>query len=168
MNKWWADSMECVQDLLADGEDSPRKTIRRTTQGTDHSMWCDGRTSSDFNTRSIETSPIWQESFARNISRIRMDRGWNLERRHSHSGYRGSGKDGPIRNLFTKSQCERSVEISTGRRIYILNSRWYTKMSGRDYEVQEPTQRREQTVGSEDLSRGLRRSGRPSTDRITR
>ena len=28
-------------------------------------------------------------------------------------------------------------------------------MSGRDYEVREPTQRREQTVGSEDLSRGL-------------
>ena len=58
--------------------------------------------------------------------------------------------------------CERSIDITKGTRIHIPNSRWYSKMSGRDYELREPTSRREQTVRSEDLSGELQGdSGEP-------
>ena len=43
------------------------------------------------------------------------------------------------------------------------------KLSGRDHEFREPTQRREQPVGSEDVSGELQgEPGRPSTDRTKR
>ena len=79
--KWLTESMECfcnlrnVQDLLADGKNFRRMTILRTLPGTDHSIWSDGRVSSDFNKRSIQTSPIWEESLTWNISWICIERG---------------------------------------------------------------------------------------------
>ena len=44
-------------------KNSPWKTIRRTIQGTDHSICSNCRIPSDFNKRSIQTSPTWKVSF---------------------------------------------------------------------------------------------------------
>ena len=56
--------------------------------------------------------------------------------------------------LCTKSPCERSVDLLKRRRIHVLHDST-AKLSGRDYEFREPTPRREQNVGNEDLSGGL-------------
>ena len=54
--------------------------------------------------------------------------GKNLERKYSDCGYRGIGKDGRIRNLSLENQCERSIDITQGRRIHIPSDRWYSKI----------------------------------------
>ena len=62
--KWWADSMESychlrkVQDLLADGN-CLWKTIPRTIQRSNNSVWSNARVPSDFSTRPSKTSSIW-------------------------------------------------------------------------------------------------------------
>ena len=45
-------------------------------------FWSSGWISSDFSTRSIKTSSIWQESLTWDLSCVWVDRGKNLERRH--------------------------------------------------------------------------------------
>ena len=77
--------MECdcylrnVQDFLTDGKTPCERrfgepTIRKSVQ----SIWSNGWISSDFNSRSIKTSLIWKESFARKTSGICIDRDVNL------------------------------------------------------------------------------------------
>ena len=79
--KWWADSVECycylrnVQDLLAGGKTLHERRFGEPFKGL--------AVVSDFCTSPVKAPPIWQESFARHIPRICIDRGRNLERRYS-------------------------------------------------------------------------------------
>ena len=52
----------------------------------------------------------------------------------------------------SQNQRERSIDVTKGRRIHFPAADGTAKLSGRDYEFREPTQRREQTVRSEDPS----------------
>ena len=65
-----------LAELTGGWENSMWKTIRRTA----HSIGSNGRVSSNFNERSIQTAPIWEESFSWNISRIGIDREENSEK----------------------------------------------------------------------------------------
>ena len=135
--------MECycylpnVQDLLTD----EKKTL------------------ADINKRSFNTSSIWQESFIRNISWVRIDRGENLERRHSDYWYRRIGEYGRIRDLSSKNQCKRSTDhINGGKnsvRMRLRIPRTHSKAE---------TYRRERRS----QWRTSRRIGRASTDRTKR
>ena len=58
------------------------------------------------------------ESFTNDISWVCIDRGENLERRHSDCGHSRIGKGGRIRNLSSKNQCRRIVYITKGRRAW--------------------------------------------------
>ena len=123
---WWS-SPHCDhqwkewQDLLTDGGNSWCKTIGRTIQRVNNSCWSNGWSSSDFSTRSIKTSSIWQECLPRIFlgSSLIAGRIWE---------YRGIGKDGRIRHLSSKNQRERSIYITRRRRIDIPSSRWYSKI----------------------------------------
>ena len=42
---------------------------------TNNSIWFDNQISPNFSQRLVKTSPVWQESFTRNISCMRIDRG---------------------------------------------------------------------------------------------
>ena len=125
--------------------------------------------SPDFSARSIKTSSIWQESIARNLSWICIDRGriWkgdiliadleDLEKLDASDVY--------PRRLNAKD-----VLISQEGDEFIFPAADGTaKMSGRDHELREPTLRREQSERSEDFSGELQGElGRVSTDRIKR
>ena len=94
-----------------------------TIHRTNNSFWSNGLISPDFNTRSIKTSPIWQDSFTRNLSWVCIDRGGNLGRRHSGCWYWRSWKVGRIRNLSQKTECKRSPDnpqrrMHTGNRCF--------------------------------------------------
>ena len=83
--KWWADSMECytylrnVTDLLSDGKTPYEKTF-----------WCSlvkgpivpfGSLVEPHNCEGPDKNPsIWKESLSWIVPRIRIFRGWNLER----------------------------------------------------------------------------------------
>ena len=56
------------------------------------------------------------------------------------------------KHTHDESMQKRSIDFTKGRRICIPNRRWYSKLSGRDFEFQEPTPRRERTVWGEDSS----------------
>ena len=63
---------------------------------------------------------------------------------------------GRLSNLSSTNQRERSILITQMKIEFIFPEADGTaKLSGRDYEVREPTLRREQTVESEDFSREL-------------
>ena len=49
------------------------------------------------------------------------------------------------------NQCERSIDITRGRRIHIPSIRWYSKIARERLRILEPTPRRERTARSEDL-----------------
>ena len=84
---------------------------------------------------------------------MRIDRGRNLERRHYDCGFGRFGKVARVRNLSSKNQRERSIDITKKREECIFPVADGTaKLSGRDHESRELTPRREQTVKSEDLS----------------
>ena len=54
--------------------------------------------------------------------------------------------------IFTsENQCERSVDTTKGEEFIFSKADGTAKLSGRGYEVREPTLRRKQTVRSEDL-----------------
>ena len=134
-----------------------------------YSVWCNGGVSSHLCQRPVEAPSVWQESFTWNILRICIVR-LNLERRHSNCRYLGIGKDGRIRNSSSKNQCKRSVNATKGEYFYIPNIADGTaKLSGIDYEFEEPTLRRKQTARSEDFSGEFEgEPGESSTDRINR
>ena len=88
--------------------------------------------------------------FANNFLGYAFFSGRNLERRHCDCGYQGIGKDGRIRILHSENQCERSIDITKKRDEFIFPIAHGTaKLSGRFYEIREPTLRREQTVRRE-------------------
>ena len=112
--------------------------------GTVHCFWTKGRTSSDFNKRSIETSPIWKEGFTWNISWICIDREGNLERRYSDCW---SSEIYPRR-----VNAKEVLTLQKGEEFVFPKADGTAKLPGRYNEFREPTLRREQTVGSEDHS----------------
>ena len=123
--KWWADSMECccylrnVLDPLAFAKTPNESRIGEPFKGPIIPFGAMVEYRPIFNTRSMKTSSIGQESFARNLSWICISRGRDLDRRQFDCGYRGSGKD---------NQCERCIDITKGRRIHIPSSRWNSKI----------------------------------------
>ena len=70
-------------------------------------------------------------------------RGRNLGRRYSDCWDRRIGKVRCIRNISQKTECERSPD---NPKFVFLLSDGSVKVSGRDYELQEPTLRREHTA----------------------
>ena len=95
-----------------------------------------------------------------NPSRTCFVRGWNLGRRYSDCWDWKIGKVGCFRvkkkyiyiYLSQKTECERSPENTKSRRICISCGSCSAKLSGRDYQFEEPTLRREYTVKRDNLS----------------
>ena len=151
--------MECycylrnVQDLLADGKTPYQRRFGESfKERTRCTIWCTSGIPSNIRKRSSENSSIWQESITREFSGTCFDRGRNLEMRHPDCWYWRIGKYGRIRNISWKMECKRSLDNSKKRRNCISCGRWFSKIVERDYEFQEPTLRREQTVRREKFS----------------
>ena len=103
----------------------------------------------------VKASPIWQESFARNLLRLCINRGRNLEKIYAGCRSGRFGKIGCIRTPSSKNQCKRSIDATKGRLFIFPVADGRAKLSARDCEFREPTPRREPTVRSEDLRREL-------------
>ena len=99
-------------------------------------------------TRPVQAPPICQERFTWTVLRICLDCLEILERRYSDCRHTRIGKDGCIRNLSPKNWCERSLDITKGRRIHIPNCRWYSKIVGERKRIPGTHSK----AGSEDLS----------------
>ena len=163
---WWADSMECytclrnVQDLLSDGKTPYERRIGEPFKSTNFSIWCTGGILFLLREKQCEDSSIRKESLTRNLSRTCFVRGWEfgkkiflmaeieeLEKLDASEIYprRLSAKE----VLITHKDGEFVFPVADGS----------AKSSGRDYEFQEPTLRRDPTVRRENLS------GEPHGDR---
>ena len=108
-------------------------------------------------------------SFTRNLSWVCIDRGWNLERTYSYCGSRRIGKVGRVRNLSSKNQRERSIDITQGRRIHISSSRWYSQIVRKRLRI--PKTHSEAGIKRKEWRsqwRTSRRTGRVWTDRTNR
>ena len=105
--------------------------------------------------KSIQST--WQESIASYLSCVCIDRGRNVERRYSDCGIWKNWKIWTHQNLILRRiNAKEVLVLQKGRRIFTFPvADGAAKLSGRDYELREPTPRREQTVRSEDLSGGL-------------
>ena len=79
-----------------------------------------------FRMRQSWNSSIRKESITRNLSWICLDRGRNLERRHSDCWYWRIREVGCIRNLSQKTGCERSPDNTERWRIYSSCDRWFS------------------------------------------
>ena len=88
-----------------------RTAVRRTIYRTNNSVFSDGRISPYFCQRPVATASVRQESLPRHISRLRIKRGENLERRHCRRHWRLGG-DGRIRTPRQNAQCEGSVNVA--------------------------------------------------------
>ena len=145
------------------------RTIWKTIHRANNFIWSIGRKQSDINAWSIENSPVWHESFTRNLSWLCTDRGglWKgdimiadieeLEKMGASEIYprRINAKE----ILIRQKQDEFIFPFADGT----------ANLSGRDCEFREPTLRRERTERSEDLSGELQgRTGRVSTGRTRR
>ena len=155
--KGWTDPLGCycymrnVQDLLADGK-TPY-AIRRTILKPNDSFWDNGWTLSDFCTRPVKASPIWQESFARNNPRICIFRVENLERRKSGCTHWRIRKVGRIRNLSWKNQTRKKYwdhkqEMNSYSLWQMVQLNCQEETTNSEY----PLIRREPTARSENLS----------------
>ena len=150
-------------------ENSLWKTIWRTTQRANNSFWSNGWISSDFRARSIKTSSIWQDSIARHLSWVGIDRGENLERRHSYCGSGRICKSWTHQKFILEEWTRKKYWYQKKRRlIHIPVADGPGKLSGRDHEFREPTRRREHRKERGSQWRTSRRNGRVSTDRINR
>ena len=124
--KWWADSMESycylrnVQHPLAEGTTLYERRFGEPFKGP---IILFG-TLVEYHPISVRDQSRLHQFGKKVFPRIFLDRGGNLERRHSDCGNRGIGKDGRIRKLSSENQCERSTDITKGRRIHIPSSRW--------------------------------------------
>ena len=150
-------------------ENSQRKTVWRTIQRANDAFWSNGWISSDFSERCIKNSSTWQESITWYLSWIWADRWRNLERRYSDCRFTRFGKVGRIRNLSLKNRCERSIDITKGRRTQIPSSRWYSKIAWERLRFPR-THSKAGTNRKEWRSqwRTSRRTGGASTDRSNR
>ena len=72
-----------------------------------NSLWLVSWISQIFCKSPVQTPPVREESRTRNIPRICLARGTNLERRHFGRRHRGSGKLGRVRNPCSKTQRKR-------------------------------------------------------------
>ena len=108
-------------------ENSVWKTIWRTIQRANNSLWSNGRASSDFSARSINTSSIWQESITWYLSKVWIDRGVNLEKRQGVWEFVRFGKVGRIRNLTSKNQRESNIDQTRRWWTHIPMCRWHSK-----------------------------------------
>ena len=89
-----------------------------------NTVWSNGRISPYFCERPIWTASVWSKSLARYISRLRIFRGRNLERRHygrRHWRIRG---DGRIRTPRQKAQCKGSVNAAKKWKLHFPSRRW--------------------------------------------
>ena len=156
--RWWSDSMECncylrnVQDLVADGK-TP----------------CEGRLGEPFKGPMIPFGPIVEHhpTSPKDQARIhQFDKkvlpgiflGYELIAERIWKGYFDSrpgrfGKVGCIKFFYPRRINAKEVLIRQKDDEFIFPTADGTaKLSGRDYEFREPTQKREPTVRSEDLS----------------
>ena len=68
-----------------------------------------------------------EESIIRYVSRVCIDRGEDVERRHPDCGHRRAEEPGR-RNLPSKNQCKRCIDHTKRRSIYTPSRRWYRKI----------------------------------------
>ena len=152
----WFCHQRYVQDLLADGKGPYERLFGEPFEGPIFCLeqWC--WMSSDFSTRSINTSSIWQDSFTRNLSCVCIDRNgfWKgdaliadleeLEKLDASEIYprRINAKE----ELISQKGEEFIFPVADGT----------AKLSRRYHGFREPTLRREQPARSEDLSGELR------------
>ena len=103
------------------------------------------------------------------FSGLWADRGRDLERRYLDSRPGRFWKVGCIRNLSSKNRCERSIDLTKGRRNYFPNSRWYSKAVRKRSRIPRINSKAE-TNRKERRSqwRNSRRIGRVSTGRLKR
>ena len=120
-------------------------------QRTSYSIRCTGGISPKLRERQSENPWIRKESISRNLSMICFDHGRNLESIHSVCWCWRIRKDGRIRNLSQKTAKKVLINHKDGDFVFLVADGSATS-SVRDYEFQEPTQIRERTVRTENLS----------------
>ena len=163
-----AGSMECychlrkVQDLLADGKAPYERLFWEPFERPFLTMVLNGiRFQHEINQYFINLArQFYQESFLG----VHWSH-WILERRCSDCGSGRIGKVGRIRNLCSKNQRERRIDITKGRRIHIPSCRWHSEIVRKI-----PRIPRTHTTCKERRPqwRASRRTRRSSTDRIKR
>ena len=134
--------------------DSEWKMIWRTIQRANDSQWSNGWISSDFCEGFMKNSSIWQENISWYLPWLWVDRGvgfgkemfwlriWKIWKSWTHQ-------------KFILEESTRKKYWQKGDDFKIPAADGTAKMSERDYEFREPTQRREPTVRSEDFSSEL-------------
>ena len=105
--KWWSDSMKCycylqnVSNLLADGKSQCERRFWESFKGP--IMLFVALIGYLLRERQSTNSTIWKKIITRNYYWLCLDRGDNLEGRHSDCWYWRIGKVGCIRNLSQKT-----------------------------------------------------------------
>ena len=110
--------------------------------------------------------PIWQESFARNIPWICINRGETRKGDILIADIEGNWKRWTHRtSILEKSTQKKHQRIKREKFSNIQLQMRTANLSGRDHEFREPAPRREHPVGSEDLSGELQ--GEPGESQPT-
>ena len=129
-NEWWADSMECfcylrnTLDKLSDGKTPYERRFGNALQRTNNSVWSDGRVSPYLCKRPVATASVRLKNLARFLSRLRIVRGRNLERRHHGRRHWRNGGDGCIWTPHQKAQCKGSVNANEKWKLHFPVRRW--------------------------------------------
>ena len=130
---WWADSMERytylrnVTDLLSDGKTSYERRFEKPFKGPiipfGSLVEYHPITAKD----QSKNQSIWKESAPRNLSRLCLVRGRNVERRHTGRGPWGAKRDGRIGNPCWKIPRKRCDIAEKWWKLQIASDRWNSK-----------------------------------------
>ena len=171
--KWWSDSVECcsylwnVQDLLADGKTPYERRFGKSFKGQIIPFGAlveylpnSERDKARVHQFGKKVLPGIFIGYALIAGEFGKETFWLLKVKNWKFGF--------IRNISQKTECKRSPDNPKRRRIWIFCAEGSAKLSGRYYEFQEPTLRRESTERRESQRRISWRTGRVSTWRNKR
>ena len=165
--KWWSDSMECyyhlqdVQDLLVGGKSQIWTKIWGIIQSTNYTIWCSDWISPKLQERQSKNSSMWKK-LLRNVSWLCFIRGefgkkifWLLSSKNWKK--RWSMKQGISASEIHLRRLNAKEVLITQRdeEFVFLVADGSAKFSGRNYEFQEPTLRRESTCKERESHRRI-------------
>ena len=162
--RWWSYSLECyyslqdVQDLLVSGKSQIWTKIWWIIQSTNYTFWCIDWISPKLRERQSKNSSIWNKLF-RGVLLVMLYSGriWeedfliaNIEKLEK----RWSMKQGISAAEIHLGRLNAKEVLITQRdeEFVFLVADGSPKLSGRNYEFQEPTLRRESTLRRENFS----------------
>ena len=151
-------------------EDTTWKTLWRTIERANHSVWFTGWVSPYNCEGSVANPSIWKESLTWSVPWIRSVRGENLEGWHNGCRHWGVGNDGRIRNLHRKTRCKGSYISQRKWKFYFSSLRWTNQIYWRrsrpeniHLDTGTPNSRRK----SKGFSWRIRRVSSSTTSRLT-